>query len=184
MAAGMIILPQYMPARDRSGRLVSGARLTVYANRTTTKATVYSSIDLTTPIANPVAANSSGQFPSIWAPAGTADEPVLYSLAVSGPSGESIGNPAVFNDWQPSLDAQVVSDALNLKADKDLGNVTSPSIARDNLNLPRLNPVDNGADKTGVALSQAAFQAIVTTCLLYTSPSPRDRQKSRMPSSA
>ena len=24
----------------------------------------------------------------------------------------------------------------------------------------------------------------ITTCLLYTSPSPRDRQKSRMPSSA
>ena len=27
-------------------------------------------------------------------------------------------------------------------------------------------------------------QAITNTCLLYTSPSPRDRQKSRMPSSA
>ena len=26
--------------------------------------------------------------------------------------------------------------------------------------------------------------AIIITCLLYTSPSPRDRQKSRMPSSA
>ena len=26
--------------------------------------------------------------------------------------------------------------------------------------------------------------ALTTTCLLYTSPSPRDRQKSRMPSSA
>ena len=26
--------------------------------------------------------------------------------------------------------------------------------------------------------------SIITTCLLYTSPSPRDRQKSRMPSSA
>ena len=26
--------------------------------------------------------------------------------------------------------------------------------------------------------------AILSTCLLYTSPSPRDRQKSRMPSSA
>ena len=25
---------------------------------------------------------------------------------------------------------------------------------------------------------------LLTTCLLYTSPSPRDRQKSRMPSSA
>ena len=28
------------------------------------------------------------------------------------------------------------------------------------------------------------FRLLVTTCLLYTSPSPRDRQKSRMPSSA
>ena len=28
------------------------------------------------------------------------------------------------------------------------------------------------------------FTAMATACLLYTSPSPRDRQKSRMPSSA
>ena len=27
-------------------------------------------------------------------------------------------------------------------------------------------------------------RAVIITCLLYTSPSPRDRQKSRMPSSA
>ena len=30
----------------------------------------------------------------------------------------------------------------------------------------------------------ATAQSDITTCLLYTSPSPRDRQKSRMPSSA
>ena len=36
------------------------------------------------------------------------------------------------------------------------------------------------ADKT--AAEQARLQA--EACLLYTSPSPRDRQKSRMPSSA
>ena len=29
-----------------------------------------------------------------------------------------------------------------------------------------------------------AFRPLTETCLLYTSPSPRDRQKSRMPSSA
>ena len=29
-----------------------------------------------------------------------------------------------------------------------------------------------------------SFPGLVHTCLLYTSPSPRDRQKSRMPSSA
>ena len=30
----------------------------------------------------------------------------------------------------------------------------------------------------------ASMHSLVYTCLLYTSPSPRDRQKSRMPSSA
>ena len=33
-----------------------------------------------------------------------------------------------------------------------------------------------------IVIDDMALQA--TTCLLYTSPSPRDRQKSRMPSSA
>ena len=39
---------------------------------------------------------------------------------------------------------------------------------------------------SGVAFDQAqeTFTARYTSCLLYTSPSPRDRQKSRMPSSA
>ena len=35
-----------------------------------------------------------------------------------------------------------------------------------------------------VASRADATQAVVGACLLYTSPSPRDRQKSRMPSSA
>ena len=44
------------------------------------------------------------------------------------------------------------------------------------LTLPngRLNPAASGF----------ARSPLVDTCLLYTSPSPRDRQKSRMPSSA
>ena len=33
-------------------------------------------------------------------------------------------------------------------------------------------------------MAELARYAPGTTCLLYTSPSPRDRQKSRMPSSA
>ena len=33
-------------------------------------------------------------------------------------------------------------------------------------------------------LALAYFLGMCTFCLLYTSPSPRDRQKSRMPSSA
>src|SRR5665213_4324106 len=34
------------------------------------------------------------------------------------------------------------------------------------------------------AIQQTAWEAGYLTCLLYTSPSPRDRQKTRMPSSA
>ena len=33
-------------------------------------------------------------------------------------------------------------------------------------------------------LPEVEFRKLYKTCLLYTSPSPRDRQKSRMPSSA
>ena len=38
--------------------------------------------------------------------------------------------------------------------------------------------------KPGVTLSGAVVDVNLIGCLLYTSPSPRDRQKSRMPSSA
>ena len=43
------------------------------------------------------------------------------------------------------------------------------------------------ADSVGASFTDAAFEslsALTTTCLLYTSPSPRDRTRSRMPSSA
>ena len=53
------------------------------------------------------------------------------------------------------------------------------------LSFKRNNPVVNSISrlrKTDVVGKGIIPQA--TTCLLYTSPSPRDRQKSRMPSSA
>ena len=39
-------------------------------------------------------------------------------------------------------------------------------------------------DSIKIALLLIGIIFLVTVCLLYTSPSPRDRQKSRMPSSA
>ena len=41
-----------------------------------------------------------------------------------------------------------------------------------------------GAKNTALSEAQRAALGMVVGCLLYTSPSPRDRQKSRMPSSA
>ena len=51
---------------------------------------------------------------------------------------------------------------------------------------PRLGqqtvPLANQLDETGYI--HPASQTLPTTCLLYTSPSPRDNRVSRMPSSA
>lgn len=93
MAAGRIYFPEYMPARDRNGRLVSGALATIYENGTTTLASIFANAAMTTPLANPVQANSSGQFTAIWASSSS-----LYTVAITGPNGESIGNPSVFDD--------------------------------------------------------------------------------------
>ena len=41
-----------------------------------------------------------------------------------------------------------------------------------------------GAIKRFVEMQNDNYETIYCVCLLYTSPSPRDRQKSRMPSSA
>ena len=58
-----------------------------------------------------------------------------------------------------------------------------------NLNLldgARVQSVYDPVDELAKAAAAKAGNAIVqpSICLLYTSPSPRDRQKSRMPSSA
>src|SRR5678810_1122065 len=52
-------------------------------------------------------------------------------------------------------------------------------IPRDDLKLAQVVEELGGA-----ANGHGAELRVVTICLLYTSPSPRDRQKSRMPSSA
>ena len=43
--------------------------------------------------------------------------------------------------------------------------------------------VDHAGERGAVKIYEGQLLAL-NTCLLYTSPSPRDRQKSRMPSSA
>ena len=67
--------------------------------------------------------------------------------------------------------------------------ISSPDvqvIASDGQNLGVLNTNEaiSMAKNQGLDLIEIAPNANPPVCLLYTSPSPRDRQKSRMPSSA
>lgn len=84
MAAGRIVLP-CMPALDRNGNPVSGALLYFYLNETTTLQTVYSDFALSTPLTNPVVANSAGVFPDIFA-----DDAVLYTVRGFQPDGTTL----------------------------------------------------------------------------------------------
>ena len=58
---------------------------------------------------------------------------------------------------------------------KMVGGVTPGKGGTTHLNLPVFNNVSEAVNET---------DANVSVCLLYTSPSPRDRTRSRMPSSA
>src|SRR5674476_739734 len=54
------------------------------------------------------------------------------------------------------------------------------------LGSSRTNPfsIEGGVERIKDNLADNGCDALIAICLLYTSPSPRDRQKSRMPSSA
>ena len=58
-------------------------------------------------------------------------------------------------------------------SDVDIGNVKMS-----------MNPFDEIAVEEAVRLKEAGKVSEIVACLLYTSPSPRDRSVSRMPSSA
>ena len=69
-------------------------------------------------------------------------------------------------------------DRVRVMAGKDKGREGKVS---------RAIPADNKVIVEGVNIAkrhQKATSVTMQGCLLYTSPSPRDRQKSRMPSSA
>ena len=166
MDAGLLAISAYTPARDRQGRLVSGARMDVFVNRTTTRAAVYADAALTTPLPNPVIANSSGQFPAVWAQGGSDESPTLYTVGYALATGGSIGNPSVFDDVRPSVSLDLVSG--DSKADLDGANVDANafrhSIGADlsqnvNFNLGAVGAAgDNETDDT------AAINAAIAWC--------------------
>ena len=79
---------------------------------------------------------------------------------------------------------------LNMTLDGEVRIVLNIYLEGDWTNNNNNGPCNNDCDELNVTLWAGATAIVkqhvpqVSTCLLYTSPSPRDRQKSRMPSSA
>ena len=80
--------------------------------------------------------------------------------------------------WRPATSADPLSQFF------PLGDIAVEGYR--NINQQKVVAVISDANKVdGTALrSPDEFELVWKDCLLYTSPSPRDRQKSRMPSSA
>lgn len=112
MAAGRLVIPGFFPAEDTNGDPVSGAKMYVYQNETTTLSTVYAEEALTTPLTNPVVANSAGGWPAIWADGGADPGDTQYSVTIVGPTGRVFRAPNSFVDVTPSVDADTAAALL------------------------------------------------------------------------
>ncbi len=82
MAAGLIIVPNFMPAFDLNGNPLAGALMNFYVDNTTTRATVYQDPEFSAEHPNPVPADSSGAFPAIYA-----DDSATYTVVVTDKNG-------------------------------------------------------------------------------------------------
>lgn len=82
MAAGRIVIPNWMPALDSDGEPIPGARMFFYQNETTTLQAIYANENLTATLPNPLSANGSGRFQDVWA-----DTSLTYSVVVDAPYG-------------------------------------------------------------------------------------------------
>ena len=111
---------------------------------------------------------------------------VATSLAACSSSDDSDDVPTVAT----TTSAAATSEAGASGADAGVTNPNvRPSVATLNAMLDKaLDPNVPNSEKTelvqGSEKDPQLFDKLVKACLLYTSPSPRDRQKSRMPSSA
>ncbi|WP_333612007.1 hypothetical protein [Brevundimonas bullata] len=151
MAAGRIIIPNYMPALDINGNPVAGARLTFYQNKTTTLATTYTDATLSVPHPNPVIAGADGVFPAIFA-----DTLPYFTVAITDASGAPIGGLRHLDDVQ-------AAESMGAKTDLDGGNVprANSSDFRTALHIYDVRPEDFGPSGGDVADSSATLQAAI-----------------------
>ena len=149
-----MVIPGWMPAVNADGVPIPNARMFFYLNKTTTLATVYTDFSLSTPLANPIEANSSGQWPVVWA-----DDANLFSVSVDADYGPP-GVPFTFDDLGPSTSTN--AGATN-KADKDGSNIdVSEAVSfRQNLKQDFLTPEDFGALGNGTDDDTEAFRAML-----------------------
>ena len=103
---------------------------------------------------------------------------------INGPNLDRLGarEPSIYGDQTLSdLEKQMTAEAesLGLKLEFHQSN-------HEGVIIDTINKTLSESGIVGIIINPGALThtSLALSCLLYTSPSPRDRQKSRMPSSA
>lgn len=150
MAAGRIVIPNYMPALDINGAPVAGAKIYFFLNETTTLQAVYTTDALNVAHPNPVIADAAGVFPSLFA-----DLNAVYTIAIRDADDVPIGGLRDVNGIQ-------AAESANIKADRDGSNLSEEEAESfvENLGLPPLT-LNVGSVQSG-ASNLIAYSRTVT----------------------
>ena len=176
MAAGRIVIPNWMPALDSDGEPIPGARMFFYQNETTTLQAIYANENLTATLPNPLSANGSGRFQDVWA-----DTSLTYSVVVDAPYGPP-GAPFTYDNVvagsngggggsvDPAEVALIADERISLVSGKDItpeGAIANPvsladgyAVMQNDLISRWWDPINNriGGDRGGWQDGQLTHQ--------------------------
>jgi hypothetical protein len=93
MAGSLFVTPRFRPVNS-SGTPLAGATLTFHSAGTANLETIYADSDLTTPLSNPITADSGGEFRAIYL-----DSTLLYRITLKASSGVQIWS----DDFVPAI---------------------------------------------------------------------------------
>lgn len=155
MAAGRIVIPNYMPCLDINGAPVAGAKLYFYLSQTTDLQSVYTDATLTVAHTNPVIADAAGVFPSIFA-----DITAIYSVSIRTADDVPIGGLRDVDNIQAS---ESQNAKVDLTGDNVVGGYVDALLAALGLNVRiAIIPEKYGAVGDGVTDDAGAWNNALT----------------------
>ena len=107
-----------------------------------------------------------------------------YASSLAHLTTEGIINPTNHQLGLSELHTQIVTEAIDSALPNRVLGTLPPAIDSSDTNLPRLQRSVLSQLRSGYCARLGDYQHRVGSCLLYTSPSPRDKRQPRMPSSA
>lgn len=119
-AAFQIFTLPSQQALDSSARVRAGAKLHFYLTGTSNPADAYADSDLTTPIANPLTADSGGVFAQFFL-----DPDVTYRIVMKDAAGSVIGGP-----WDPANEKVLTASSVGALVTSDYIGTTLDSLKR------------------------------------------------------